>query len=330
MKLKILLVSLVSLCLGFVVGFLIFGQNVIAIYDNRSTCPEKYSFINDQFDCEQKHSISKKEYEQLSHELTEYIDKERKDSRLTHVSIYFRDLVQGPTFGIDEKVQFAPASLVKVPIMLTYLSLAEKDNKLLTSKTSYEKVNNIVDQEIDGNNQIKPGVEYVIEELIERMIIHSDNLASGLLEKYLERRYPKEEVYLETLKQLGLVNPRNPIEPTFTVKSYSSLFRQLYNGSFLSLEMSERALEILSRSDYKEGLVAGVPKNLKVSHKFGEREIVELSVSQLHDCGIIYYPDNPYLLCIMTRGKNKTALVNAISAISKKVYSEVDSRRSER
>ena len=198
----------------------------------------------------------------------------------------------------------------------------------MTSRTAFSKVNNMVMQEIQESNQIKPGVEYAVDDLVERMIIHSDNLAYGLLEKFLTRKYSDENVYFDTLKQLGLVNPRNPLEATFTVKSYASQFRQLYNGSFLSFEMSEKALEILSRTEYDNGLVAGVPKSVRVAHKFGEREVAESDDFQFHDCGIIYYPNNPYLLCIMTRGHDKEHLIKLIAQISHKVYMEVDSRKS--
>jgi hypothetical protein len=81
--------------------------------------------------------------------------------------------------------------------------------------------------------------------------------------------------------------------------------------------------------EYKDGLIAGVPSNITISHKFGERELTDEKgnvVNQLHDCGIVYYPEHPYLLCIMTRGKNIDNLSRSISAISKIVYQEVSLR----
>jgi hypothetical protein len=50
-------------------------------------------------------------------------------------------------------------------------------------------------------------------------------------------------------------------------------------------------------------------------------------LNQLHDCGIIYYPGNPYLLCVMTRGTDWSALEKTIQTISAMTYKEVDSRK---
>lgn len=77
---------------------------------------------------------------------------------------------------------------------------------------------------------------------------------------------------------------------------------------------------MLSKTSFKKGLVAGVPKNIMVSHKYGERLYVDSNEAQLHDCGIIYFPQTPYLLCIMTRGENFAELENTIKEISKNVY----------
>jgi hypothetical protein len=67
--------------------------------------------------------------------------------------------------------------------------------------------------------------------------------------------------------------------------------------------------------------------NIPVAHKFGERTGFAGGVKQLHDCGIVYYPKNPYLLCIMTRGTDFTKLESTIAAVSKMVYQEFDSRK---
>ncbi len=41
---------------------------------------------------------------------------------------------------------------------------------------------------------------------------------------------------------------------------------------------------------------------------------------EAHDCGIVYYPDSPYLLCVMTRGKDTGQLESIIGKISQITY----------
>ena len=47
-------------------------------------------------------------------------------------------------------------------------------------------------------------------------------------------------------------------------------------------------------------------------------------IKQLHDCGIVYYPKHPYLLCVMTRGDSFEYLDDTIRDISHLVYQEVN------
>jgi len=74
---------------------------------------------------------------------------------------------------------------------------------------------------------------------------------------------------------------------------------------------------------YKEGLVGGLPEGIKVAHKFGERAYEESGVKQFHDCGIIYYPNKPYLLCVMTRGDDFNTLQGIVRQVSQTVYQTV-------
>ena len=55
----------------------------------------------------------------------------------------------------------------------------------------------------------------------------------------------------------------------FTAKNYSKVFFALLNATYLNKENSEKALELLSNTDFTQGIVAGVPNNIKVAHKFG-------------------------------------------------------------
>ena len=79
--------------------------------------------------------------------------------------------------------------------------------------------------------------------------------------------------------------------------------------------------------DFPQGLQAGIPASVEVAQKFGERQVFlhdgTLSYRELHDCGIVYAPDNPYILCVMTRGHDFASLSSTIRDISKVVYDYV-------
>ena len=48
---------------------------------------------------------------------------------------------------------------------------------------------------------------------------------------------------------------------------------------------------------------------------------------QLHDCGIVYYSNHPYLLCVMTKDKTIENLADAIKDISHLVYEEINKQQ---
>lgn len=149
------------------------------------------------------------------------------------------------------------------------------------------------------------------------MIIYSDNDAFTLLDTNAR------DFWDIAYKDLGLVSPDKALDKDFmSVKNYASFFRILFNASYLNKHNSNEALEELSKTKFKKGLVAGVPSNINVSHKFGERQ--SDGKKQLHDCGIIYYPKHPYLLCVMTRGDNFDKQEEVIKNISQIIYKDID------
>jgi len=172
-------------------------------------------------------------------------------------------------------------------------------------------------QNIKPSQTLEFGKEYTVEELIRRMIVYSDNGAATLLYAQLNADY-LSSIYSD----MGVEQPNiGRTENYMSVSEYAAFFRILYNASYLNRDMSEKALNLLSKSEYKNGLLAGVPADIVVSHKFGER--IYDNIFQLHDCGVIYHPKSPYILCLMTRGENFANLEGAIKDISKGVYDEI-------
>lgn len=277
-----------------------------------------YSFISPLIECFSSKSDSPENYK-LQKKIENLISERINTKKITEASVYFRDLANGPWIGINENEKFTPASLLKVPIMITYYKLAEEDSNILNQEL-------LISSDYDDKNipNIKPeqkveiGKSYTVQELINRMIMDSDNIAANTLLSNLQERQISE-----TFTDLGLELPTiEKPENYMTVKDYSSFFRVLYNASYLDKNYSEKALQLLAESKYRQGLVAGLPLNTKISHKFGERKNED--TDQLHDCGIIYKNNKDYLLCVMTRGNDFNKLSNTIKDISELVYENVN------
>jgi beta-lactamase class A len=239
-----------------------------------------------------------------------------------HLSVYFRNLNDGPWFGINAGDDFAPASLLKVPLMIAYLKKSEQDPGVLTKTIIYDaSQGDNVNQDIPPKDPLVSGESYTVEDLINRMIIYSDNQAMQLLVKNIS-----VDDFNQTYIDLGVVVPDAQSPANFmSVKEYASFFRILYNAAYLDKSTSEKAMEILSKSDYEDGIIAGVDSGVTVAHKFGERNSDNNGVAekQLHDCGVVYYAKYPYLLCVMTKGNDFQKLSGIIAQTSRIVFNEI-------
>lgn len=276
-----------------------------------------FRFINPLLECQNSENIT--ELSPFEEILKDALNEAEHREEITSASVYFRDLNNGPWLGIEEDAEFSPASLLKVPVMIAYFKEAEENPAILEKKLTFNpsKDANAI-QFFSPREMLERGKEYSVSDLIARMIVYSDNNAKDLLllnaEDFLEKTY----------RDLGIAVPgTRGIENFMSVREYARFFRILYNASYLDEYFSNKALELLSRAEFREGLVGGVPSQIGVAHKFGERVIG--NTKQLHDCGIVYHPKRPYLLCVMTRGSDFSSMGNAIRAISEKTFSIVSS-----
>ncbi|MES2619893.1 MAG: serine hydrolase [Bacteroidota bacterium] len=281
-----------------------------------------YEFINPLVECDCFKPSKQVSTVLLEENLNNYISAAISGGKASHVSVYFRDLNNGPWIGINEKENFTPASLLKVPVMIAVLKKAEQDPLFLKKRLAIAPTAaDDFQQNINDTGMVKPGKSYEVEDLVVRMIQHSDNRAATNLwdavgERFMDRVFEDVQV-----KVTGIKTAKDYV----SVKDYSTFFRLLYNASYLNREMSDKALRILTKSTFNTGLVAGLPKDMVIAHKFGERGIGKdgLEIVQLHDCGIIYAPQMPYLVCVMTRGRNFNDLNKVIADISAMVYRSV-------
>ena len=322
-----LVIAALFLCIGVVTGAFLFTSRTTH-NDSGCTSPDLH-YINPELGCTPASVVDKRGYASLNRSLQDFIQNQVAQNNVSNVSIYFRDLNNGPTLGINEYEKFSPASLLKLPMLMTYLSLEENQSGLGAIQVEYDGyAEDNLEQDIPPKESIVQNTPYTIDDLLTRMIQYSDNRAYYVLRQYLQQLSPTDDLLKNTFVDLGILDPKSILDETITVKSYASIFSQLYYSSFFDTnKSSEKALDILTHVDFTQGLNAGVPANIPIAHKFGERTGFAGGIKQLHDCGIVYYPKNPYLICVMTSGTDFVTLEGVIATISKMVYQEFDSRR---
>lgn len=291
----------------------------------------KYEFIQPLLECNSDGEASNKRYipfeKKLKEEILEYQSQYHSGS---YLSFYFRDLQNWPWFSNNYQEGFYPASLLKTPILVWYIKWAEMDPSILKQKIKVEQYD-YAKQNYVPEKHAEIGKEYTVEELLEIMILYSDNNASS----NLLIRLP-EALSEDVFNTFQVPSPKDKTAENYklNVKEYASFFRILFNASYLSNAWSEAALTLLSKVSFDRGITGKLPKDIKVAHKFWERVYTEdlwdgkvRERAQLHDCGIVYYPGSPYLICIMTRGNTLDELSVMTQDISKMIYDTVDGTR---
>lgn len=249
-----------------------------------------------------------------------------KEGRATAISVWVRDLNDAQTASTNENQRYDPASLLKLPLMIAYFKVAELDPTLLQTTLPYTDTGIVNDsiQDFAPSSSLIVGQSYTVEQLIEDMIINSDNNATAALLAHLD-----PSIFTQTLLDLGIKIPSSDntgLHDFITAKSYATIFRTLYNSSYLSRDDSQKALALMSKEAFA-GIAGPLPAGTVVAHKFGEREVDNMDgsvqVRELHDCGIVYKKNEPYTLCIMTQGQNFTDLLSVIQNISQIVYGKM-------
>lgn len=239
------------------------------------------------------------------------------------LDVYFRNLNNWPWFGIHEDEKFARIWTLKMPLFLAYLKWSEQEYSSVLEKKYTIQNKTVKDEWIyTPKNTLEDGKEYTVSQLLREMIVNSNETAAQILRENIPVSYI-DRVYLE----LGLtLEGGRTDQDDISLKEYSSFFRILYNAAYLSPKTSEFALSLLTQTDFKEGIIKWVPKNVQVANKFGERIYTNEAGEKfykIHDCGVVYYEQYPYMICIASEGKNEKILANTIGETSRIVYEEI-------
>ena len=192
----------------------------------------------------------------LKNEINTFIESKKSIGEISNASVYFRKLNDGSWMNINGNEGFHPGSLIKIPILLTYLKYAESNPSLLNKQIKYEKAfSNMPNQEYP-DKMIQLGKSYKANELLEAMIENSDNAATMLLIQNVNMNGFKK-----LFTDIGLPEPPEN-DPNFSISAVdvSKFFRVLYSSTYLNTTGSEYALTLLSKSTFQIGIANAIPK----------------------------------------------------------------------
>lgn len=316
-----LVVPLLALLVG-AGAVLVFHPNT-SPDSKKQRCPDDYAFINPDIDCAATDQASD-QIESARTQVEKIVRDEQSVHHITRASVFFRDLGTRRWFGVNDDVEYYPGSLVKLPLAMGYYKLSELQPTILEEKLTIPKddtVDGNTDQHYPPEEPLQANTPYSVREMIRHMIVYSDNAAFSPLmdagKSFVRKSFG--DLGIDEIKEGDTVTGWNT-----SVRTYSGALRTLYNSAYLNTHDSNEILTLLSQSTFTKGIAAGVPGGVKVAHKFGEGTGVtadgKTATYVLNDCGIVYDPNGPFVLCVMTEGQDFSQMEKVIEQIASVSY----------
>jgi beta-lactamase class A len=162
-----------------------------------------------------------------------------------------------------------------------------------------------------GSGKLKDspvGTRLSIAELINLMIAESDNTAANMLIDRMGMGYLNDSFQRLGLKDTNIcrkmmdfVSRRLGKENFTTASDISLLLERIYQGRLINKGYSGMCLAYLKKQKIRDRIPRELPAETEIAHKTGlERGIC-------HDAGIVFTPAGNFLICVLTKHRQKTA-----------------------
>lgn len=227
-------------------------------------------------------------------------------------SIYFEYLFTGSSVRIDADMPdgVVAASLVKLPIVMNLYRAVELGRLDLDQEVRIQE--DWLDSGFGDLWKRGAGTTITLRQAAELALIQSDNTAVRVIQESVVPVMRDGEFALQVLDVEHVVGSDQRTK--LRAKEYASVLKCLYLACFVNETHSQQILKDLTKTPFTDRLAAGIPDDVDVAHKIGV-----YGEEADSDCGIVYEPNRPYLLCIMLAMPPAEAHKH-MATISKLVY----------
>jgi len=270
----------------------------------RLTIPKISIFKTETIVFEKENKPANKEEKESADKIMKEFNEKIKDTPGIY-GLYIIDLKTGYSYGIHQNEIFQAASLIKLPVMVT---MYEKFENGEYSKDKIYSLRNEDKVAGSGGLYSKPvGTEISYQNLVKLMGKQSDNTAFHIARKLLG-----DEEIMNTVRKYEMFSTSLKKNET-TPEDIGRFFKNLYRNKFLTKESSEEILDYMTDTIFESWLKEGVPKKVRVAHKFGRE------VHIINDAGVVY-TKNPYIVVIMSKGVVERETDKLFPELSKMIY----------
>jgi beta-lactamase class A len=212
----------------------------------------------------------------------------------------------------------------------------EKEKGSLSLDTKYSLKNS---DKVAGAGSLyskAEGYEITYRDLVRLMGKQSDNTAFKIVRNILG-----DTKINEVIRQVGMEKTSLEENKT-TPKDIGVFFENLWKahmqtpersnggqGEIISKESADEILDYLTDTSFENWLAAGIPKDIRIAHKYGRETHV------VNDAGIVYSSDpsgsetlkgrRPYVVVIMTKGVVEREADGIFPELSRLIYNQMTS-----
>ncbi len=166
--------------------------------------------VNENRECESAR------YGPLKETIKNYIDEQTKTGDIACASVYLKNLGPGEDWiSVYPRLDYHPASLGKVPILITYLKKSESVPGLLDKEILYVRDSKKVPSQNFVADSIRPGHKYKVRDLLYQMIANSDNHATQLLQDNIDFASFKNTITDLGFDEAKLIDTNSQLSETF-------------------------------------------------------------------------------------------------------------------
>jgi len=268
--------------------------------------------------------------------LRQRIEALARKSEARAIAVSLHDTENGSELQYDADRWFHGASTIKVAILLAVYGEIDRGRLARQSRlhvrnrflSAYDgsPFRVLADRDADSEVHAAIGKTMRVSELALHMIATSSNLATNLLLDLIGL-----DAVQRTIEQFGLtgLDVRRGVEDEkafehgiinrVTANGLVALLRLIAEERAYTSELSREMLDILHQQEFRKGIPARLPREVRVAHKTGDISTIA------HDAGVVYAPGRkPYVIAILTEWPPDTGSRSpTIATVSHVVYEQL-------